>query len=154
MSLNHYWNLNDNTSINTSAYASFGSGGGGGTAGDYKFGFDATTGQGDYRTGNFGPIDFDKIVDENVAAGANGAETYLRASRNDHNWYGVLSTLKTNLSDDLVLLTGLDYRNYKGIHFSEVTDLLGAQYALDNGNVNKPNAALKVGDKEIILMMA
>ncbi|MCF7559774.1 TonB-dependent receptor [Sabulilitoribacter multivorans] len=147
MSLNHYWNLSDNTSINTSAYASFGSGGGGGTAGDFKFGFDATTGQGDYRIGAFGPIDFDKIVDDNVAAGANGAETYLRASRNDHNWYGVLSTLKTNLSDDLVLLTGLDYRNYKGIHFSEVTDLLGAQYALDNGNVNNPNAALQVGDK-------
>ncbi|SHI42385.1 TonB-dependent receptor [Algibacter luteus] len=147
ISLNHYWNLNDNTSINTSAYASFGSGGGGGTAGTYKFGFDSSTGQGDYRIGTFGPIDFDKIVDENVAAGANGAETYLRASRNDHNWYGVLSTLKTNLSDDLVLLAGLDYRNYKGIHFSEVTDLLGAQYALDDGNVNNPNAALQVGDK-------
>lgn len=147
MSLNHYWNLNDNTSISTSAYASFGSGGGGGTAGDYKFGFDANTGQGDYRIGTFGPIDFDKVVDENVAAGANGAETYLRASRNDHNWFGVLSTLKTNLSDDLVLLTGLDYRNYKGIHFSEVTDLLGAQYALNDGNVNNPNAALQVGDK-------
>ncbi|ULC59936.1 TonB-dependent receptor [Flaviramulus sp. BrNp1-15] len=147
MSINHYWDLNDNTSINTSAYASFGSGGGGGTAGTFKFGFDANTGQGDYRTGNFGPINFDKIVDENIAAGANGAETYLRASRNDHNWYGVLSTLKTNLTEDLVLLAGLDYRNYKGIHFSEVTDLLGAQYALDDGNVNNPNAALKVGDK-------
>lgn len=147
ISLNHYWTLNDNTSINTSAYASFGSGGGGGTAGTYKFGFDPNTGQGAYRIGNFGPIDFDKIVDENIASGANGAETYLRASRNDHNWYGVLSTLKTNLSDDLVLLAGLDYRNYKGIHFSEVTDLLGAQYALDDGNVNNPNAALQVGDK-------
>ncbi|MBD0823538.1 TonB-dependent receptor [Aestuariibaculum marinum] len=147
MSLNHYWDLNDNTSINTTAYASFGSGGGGGTAGDYKFGFDASTGKGDYRIGNFGPINFDKIVEENIASGANGAETYLRASRNDHNWYGVLSTLKTNLTDDLVLLAGLDYRNYKGIHFSEVTDLLGAEYALDNGNVNNPNAALQVGDK-------
>ncbi|MEJ2112295.1 MAG: TonB-dependent receptor [Flavobacteriaceae bacterium] len=147
MSLNHYWNLNDNTSINTSVYASFGSGGGGGTAGDFKFGFDPSTGQGDYRIGAFGPIDFDKIVDENIAAGANGAETYLRASRNDHNWYGVLSTLKTNINDDLVLLTGLDWRYYKGIHFSEVTDLLGAEFAIDNGDVNNPNAALQVGDK-------
>ncbi|MDU8884853.1 TonB-dependent receptor [Yeosuana sp. MJ-SS3] len=147
MSLNHYWNLNDNTSINTSVYASFGSGGGGGTAGEYKFGFDSSTGQGDYRIGAFGPIDFDKIVDENIAAGANGAETYLRASRNDHNWYGVLSTLKTNINDDLVLLAGLDWRYYKGIHFSEVTDLLGAEFAIDNGDVNNPNAALQVGDK-------
>jgi len=147
MSLNHYWNLNDNTSINTTAYASFGSGGGGGTAGDYKFGFDSSTGLGDYRIGPFGPIDFDKIVDENIAAGANGAETYLRASRNDHNWFGVLSTLKTNLTEDLVLLAGLDWRYYKGIHFSEVTDLLGAEFAVDNGDVNRPNAILQVGDK-------
>ncbi|MGB5419643.1 TonB-dependent receptor [Algibacter sp.] len=146
MSLNHYWDLNDNTSISTVAYASFGSGGGGGTAGTYKFGFDST-GYSDYRTGLYGPLDFDRIVDENIAAGANGSETALRASRNDHNWYGVLSTLKTNLSDDLVLLTGLDYRNYKGIHFSEVTDLLGGQYLFDDANVNNPNAALQVGDK-------
>jgi len=147
MSLNHYWTINDKTSLSTAAYASFGSGGGGGTAGDFKFGFDSNTGIGDYRRGPYGPIDFDKIADENIAAGANGSETALRASRNDHNWYGVLSTLKTDLSDDLVLLAGLDYRNYKGIHFSEVTDLLGGQYLLDNGNENNPNAALQVGDK-------
>lgn len=146
MSLNHYWDLNDNTSISTVVYASFGSGGGGGTAGTNKFNFDST-GFSDYRDGLYGTINFDKIVDENIAAGANGSETILRASRNDHNWYGVLSTLKTNLSDDLVLLTGLDYRNYKGIHFQEVTDLLGGQYFLDDNDVNNPNAALQVGDK-------
>lgn len=146
MSLNHYWSLNDNTSIATVAYASFGSGGGGGIAGVNKFGF-SNTGFSEYRKGLYGTIDFDKIVEENSARGANGSETILRASRNDHNWYGVLSTLKTNLSDDLVLLTGIDYRNYKGIHFQEVTDLLGGQYFLDDSDVNNPNAAAKVGDK-------
>jgi outer membrane cobalamin receptor len=147
MSLNHYWTLNDKTSISTVAYASFGTGGGGGTAGDNKFGFDST-GYSDYRNGLYGTIDFDKIVDENIANGANGSTTALRASRNDHNWYGILSTLKTDLSDDLVLLTGLDYRNYKGIHFSEVTDLLGGQFLLEDDDiVNNPKQALKVGDK-------
>jgi iron complex outermembrane receptor protein len=146
ISLNHYWDLNDNTSISTAAYASFGSGGGGGTAGSYKFGFD-NTGFSEYRNGLYGTLDFDKIVDENIANGANGSETILRASRNDHTWYGVLSTLKTNLSDDLVLLTGIDFRDYTGKHFQEVTDLLGGQYHLDNSNVNNPNAATKVGDK-------
>ena len=67
-----------------------------------------------------------------IANGANGSRTALRASRNDHNWYGVLSTLKTDLTDDLVLLAGLDYRNYKGIHFREVTDLLGGQFLLED----------------------
>ena len=146
MSLNHYWDLNDNTSISTVAYASFGSGGGGGTAGDYKFGFDSN-GYSDYRNGLYGTLDFDKIVDENIASGANGSETILRASRNDHNWYGILSTLKTNLSDDLVLLTGLDWRDYTGKHFQEVTDLLGGQYFLDDSDENNPNSVLKVGDK-------
>jgi iron complex outermembrane receptor protein len=146
MSLNHYWNLNDNTSISTVAYASFGSGGGGGTAGDYKFGFD-NSGFSEYRNGLYGTLDFDKIADENIANGANGSETILRASRNDHNWFGILSTLKTNLSDDLVLLTGLDWRDYTGKHFQEVTDLLGGQYFLDDSDKNNPNRALQVGDK-------
>jgi outer membrane receptor for Fe3+-dicitrate len=145
MSLNHYWTVNDKTSISTAAYASFGSGGGGGTAGDERGKFNLSSS--DYRIGNLGPIDLDKIVDENVANGAGGSTAALRASRNDHNWYGVLSTLKTDLTDNLVLLGGLDYRNYKGIHFQEVTDLLGGQYLADNSDVNNPNAALQVGDK-------
>ncbi|GAA4889890.1 TonB-dependent receptor [Flaviramulus aquimarinus] len=147
ISLNHYWTLSENTSINTSAYVSFGTGGGGGTRGDTsKFVFNAD-GSSDYRTGLFGPLNFDRISEENEALGANGSETILRASRNDHNWYGVLSTLKTNLSDDLVLLGGVDLRSYTGIHFQEVTDLLGGQYFLDDNNENNPNNPARVGDK-------
>ena len=147
ISLNHYWTLSDRTSIVSTAYVSFGSGGGGGFAGTNKFNWD-DNGFSEYRTGLYGPIDFDPIVDENIANGANsGSETILRASRNDHNWYGILSTLKHDLNDNLVLLTGIDFRHYKGIHFSEVTDLLGGQYFIDDGDVNNPNNALQVGDK-------
>src|SRR5690606_23628323 len=131
LSLNHYWEISEKTSLSTAVYASFGSGGGGGFGGANKFGL-GTNGVSDYRFGLYGPINFDKIVEENVANGTNGSETILRASRNDHNWYGVLSTLKTDLTDELVLLTGLDYRNYKGIHFTELTDLLGGQYFADD----------------------
>ena len=146
ISLNHYWTINDKTSVSTAAYVSVGDGGGGGSSGVNKFGFDAN-GNSDYRIGAYGTIDFDKIVDENVAAGANGSETILRASRNNHIWLGVLSTLKTDLSDNLVLLTGLDYRYYKGTHFTEITDLLGGQYFADNSDVNNPLNAAQVGDK-------
>jgi iron complex outermembrane receptor protein len=145
ISLNHYWTLNEKTSVSTAAYASFGSGGGGGTAGSESSKFNLSNS--DYRIGNLGPVDLDKIVDENIANGANGSTAALRASRNDHVWYGVLSTLKTDLSDNLVLLGGLDFRDYKGIHFQEVTDLLGGQYLADDSNQNNPNAALQVGDK-------
>jgi len=145
ISLNHYWDISDNTTLSTAAYASFGSGGGGGTVGSdrSKFDFDND----DYRFGAYGPLNFDKIVEENEENGALGSTTALRASRNDHNWYGVLSTLKTDLSDDLVFLGGLDYRNYKGIHFREVTDLLGGQFLLDDSNENNPNNTAQVGDK-------
>ena len=147
ISLNHYWDISDRTSLSTAAYVSFGSGGGGGFRGVNKFLINPD-GTSDYRDGLYGPINFDKIVDEHEALGANGSETILRASRNDHNWYGVLSTLKTDLTDDLVFLGGLDYRNYKGIHFQEVTDLLGGQYYADAGsNENNPLGISQVGDK-------
>ncbi len=146
ISLNHYWIISDKTNVSTAAYASFGSGGGGGSTGLNKFGFDAN-GISDYRIGAYGPINFDKIVDENVANGALGSETILRASRNNHQWYGVLSTLKTDLSDNLALVVGIDYRYYRGEHFTEITDLLGGQYFEDDDNVNNPLNAAQVGDK-------
>jgi hypothetical protein len=153
ISLNHYWTINEKTSVSTAAYASFGSGGGGGTLGsdnespgfegDGRFKFTSP----EYRIGQLGPLNLDRIVDENIANGANGSSAALRASRNDHNWYGILSTLKTDISDDLVLLAGLDYRNYKGIHFREVTDLLGGQFIINEDNVNNESGIAKVGDK-------
>ena len=143
ISLNHYWNLSEKTFISTAAYVSFGTGGGGGWSGVNKFGFEDST----YRIGNLGTIDFDKIVDENRASGTNGSESILRASRNDHKWYGILSTLKTDFTENLTFLTGLDYRGYTGLHFTEVTDLLGGQYYSDNSNVNTPNNRAQVGDK-------
>jgi iron complex outermembrane recepter protein len=146
ISLNHYWTISDKTELSTAAYVSFGTGGGGGTAGVNKFSI-GTNGMSEYRIGTYGTIDFDKIVDENIANGANGSETVLRASINNHNWYGILSTLKTDLSDDLVLLTGVDIRDYTGIHYTELTDLLGGQYFADDSDENNPNAQVKVGDK-------
>jgi len=143
ISLNHYWNVSDKTFVSTAAYVSFGTGGGGGTGGTNKFGFDNS----DYRVGTLGTINFDKIVDENITSGTNGSESILRASRNDHNWYGILSTLKTDLSEKFTFLTGIDLRGYKGIHFTEVTDLLGGQYFLDDSDANNPNKATQVGDK-------
>jgi hypothetical protein len=143
ISLNHYWNVSDKTFVSTAAYVSFGSGGGGGFQGVNKFRFDDDN----YRMGNLGTINFDKIVDENIALGTAGSESILRASRNDHNWYGILSTLKTDLTDELTFLTGLDYRGYTGIHFTEVTDLLGGQFFADDSNVNNVDNQAQVGDR-------
>jgi len=140
-SLNHYWTMSDVSSLSTALYASFGTGGGGGTAGTNRDLFSVRLGGSDQ------PVDLDNIVEINRANGALGSEAILRASRNDHEWYGVLSTFKTKVSDNLDLIAGLDWRTYTGKHFREVTDLLGGQYYFDDNNVNNPNAALSVGDK-------
>lgn len=142
LSLNHYWDITDETELATVAYASFGSGGGGGFSGVNKFGLDS-----EYRYGFLQPINFDLIVEENMERGALGSETYLRASVNNHNWYGVLSTLTTELVEDVDFMAGLDFRYYEGEHYTVVTDLLGGQFVLDDSNVNDPFNAARVGDK-------
>ncbi|MCH3881195.1 MULTISPECIES: TonB-dependent receptor [Tenacibaculum] len=140
-SLNHYWTINDRSNLSTALYVSFGNGGGGGTAGTNRDLFKNRIG------GDDQPVDLDAIVEINRNNGALGSEAYLRASRNDHEWYGILSTYKNDVTDELALVAGIDLREYTGIHFSEVTDLLGGQYALDDADVNNPNRTLKVGDK-------
>jgi len=140
-SLNHYWTMSDKSSLSTAVYASFGTGGGGGTAGTNRDLFSVRLGDSDQ------PVDLDNIVEINRANGALGSEAILRASRNDHEWFGVLSTFKTELLENLDLIAGVDWRTYTGKHFREVTDLLGGDYYLDDNNVNNPNATLGVGDK-------
>ncbi|MCG1035245.1 TonB-dependent receptor [Polaribacter sargassicola] len=140
-SLNHYWTISDKSSLSTAAYVSWGSGGGGGTAGDNTALFNVRIG------GDDQPVDLDNIVEINQANGADGSEAILRASFNDHVWYGVLSTFNTEISDNFNLVAGVDWRSYTGKHYREVTDLLGGQFFLDDSDINNPNAALQVGDK-------
>ncbi|MFI1772862.1 TonB-dependent receptor [Thalassobellus citreus] len=143
ISLNHLWNINDSSVLSTALYASFGSGGGRRDEGS-KIGSD------DYRTGSSGlqPIDFDRIVAENIANGAAGSTDIISASRNSHEWYGILSTYKNRINDKLTISGGLDARSYIGHHWYEVEDLLGGQFFLDNESdtfaFGKP---LRVGDR-------
>jgi len=136
--LNHFWTISDKTSVVTAIYASVGSGGGtGGYGNTSKFSTYLTDDQ----------IDFDRIVEENIAAGDQGSETILRASMNNHQWYGFISTLTQNFSDNLTFTGGLDFRYYKGEHYREVTDLLGGKFYVDHADVNNPVKLARVGDK-------
>ncbi|UII22772.1 TonB-dependent receptor [Fulvivirga ligni] len=139
LSLNHYWTMSDRAELSTAVYASFGTGGGGGTGGNLDK--SVTTG------GAYDPIDLDYFVEQNQAIADGNADSWLRSSNNDHKWYGVLSSLNYDLTPDLKLLGGLDLRYYRGSHYYEVTDLLGADYILNNDDINNPNRALKEGDK-------
>lgn len=143
MSINHLWNINDDSALSTAVYASFGSGGGRRDEGS-KIGSD------DYRIGSTGltPIDFDTIVEENIANGVNGSTDIISSSRNSHEWYGVLSTYKNKVNDALTISGGLDARYYVGSHWYEVDDLLGGQFFLDNEtDTFAYGQPLTVGDK-------
>ncbi|WP_165734363.1 carboxypeptidase-like regulatory domain-containing protein [Polaribacter sp. 20A6] len=142
LSVNYDWTISDKTFLTTSVYASFGSGGGRRTQGT-KFT------NNDYRLGDIDqPIDFDLIVAENKASGANGATDIFASSENSHEWYGILSTLKTELTETITFSGGIDARDYVGSHWYEVTDLLGGQYYFNDDLDEKTGGqALKVGDK-------
>jgi iron complex outermembrane recepter protein len=113
--LNHYWNLNPTTIVSTSAYFSFGHGGGSGPLGNYA------------PTDDNGHIDWDGLVFDNSASN-NGSVGILRNSVNNHRWLGVLSTVNKSLGENIDLTLGIDARDYKGEHFREVRDLLGGTH--------------------------
>jgi hypothetical protein len=138
-SLNHYLTLSEKTTLSTSAYVSFGTGGGTG-----EYGPEGSKFFTEYRENQ---INFDKIVDENIANGNGGSTAIIRASRNDHNWYGLLSNLQHDLNENFSFSGGIDLRYYKGEHFREVIDLMGGDFVLSTEDENDPNKIARVGDK-------
>ncbi|MCB0661582.1 MAG: TonB-dependent receptor [Saprospiraceae bacterium] len=59
-----------------------------------------------------------------------------RASINEHNWYGVLSTVNHQITDNLNFNGGVDVRFYNGRHYRKSINLLGADYWFDRDNIN------------------
>ncbi|MGY5845834.1 TonB-dependent receptor [Salegentibacter sp. HM20] len=158
MSLNWDYKINTVSTLSTSAYASFGRGGGTGEIGMIngrrQFALPRTqdglirvddivawnSGQsvpdfGDDRTQTDGLYLNQGNRDRTSANGIT-----RRASINSHNWFGVLSNLSNKLTDNLSLDVGVDLRSYKGIHYRRVNDLLGADAFLQTNNMNNtPN---------------
>jgi len=114
--LNWDWNINDNSSLSTVLYASWGRGGGTGNYGSRQ------------RTST-GLVDFDAIAANNAAAngqGQFGNNTYaIRSSMNLHSWYGLVTNFETKLSETVTLNAGADLRTYYGTHFRQIENFLG-----------------------------
>lgn len=129
--LNWDWDISENSDLSTVVYASFGRGGGTGTLGngpDYiDNGIDSTP-PGAYT--NNGLIDWDYIVNDynttipgGIAGGYDG--TLMRASVNNHAWYGAVTNYNYDTLNGWTFNVGGDFRFYKGDHFRQLTDLLG-----------------------------
>jgi outer membrane receptor protein involved in Fe transport len=148
MNLNWDWATSDKSNLSTVAYASFGRGGGTGTYGngvgfiDYNKAPEDPIQGGAYRPSN-GLIDWDYIqnvsnaqVEGGFSQGFDG--TLLRASVNNHQWYGMVSNFEYNGIKNLSLNFGGDLRFYRGDHFRQLTDKLGLKGRIEDfgGNPN------------------
>ncbi|BAX79874.1 TonB-dependent receptor [Labilibaculum antarcticum] len=155
-SLNHYWQINEKSTLSTSVYASISEGGGRGTDGADKYWLrydnNGKVGSSTRVTAD-GYIDYDSVIADN-ASSLSGSRAIITNSVNSHEWYGVLSNYTRDLNDNLKLSGGVDARYYIGQHSSKIDDLLGGDYFVDvdnNGiskNINREgNKKLKKGDK-------
>lgn len=153
LAINHIWQINEKSSLSTSIYASITSGGGRDGMGRTAYNPDGTStsyssawyGANDgvlnmqWRTPE-GFIDYDAIQDMN-AASTTGSNMILVNKYNSHETYGLISSYKRDFNmhngDKIKLIAGLDLRYYVGHHKTEICDLFGGEYYIDNYNRNK-----------------
>lgn len=137
LSLRHSWQANERVFWSNVAYLSIGNGGG--TAVD---GASITRDADDQ-------LDMEQALQNNNPTLFNPdgiSNTIIRANRNNHFWYGVLSTLTFDINENMTLSGGFDGRSYEGDHFREVHDLLGGT-GWQGGQVNPNSPVLQMGDK-------
>ncbi len=130
LNLTQLWNVSKNVFINNSAYLSIGKGGGTGFLGG-SVSTDTIDGQ--QKIAN-DIISNQNNIDKIYSATENKSGRILRSSNNDHFWYGLLSTIVWKINNHFTYTGGLDLRNYTGIHYRTVYDLLGGDYYVNTDN--------------------
>ncbi|MEI6060758.1 MAG: TonB-dependent receptor [Bacteroidota bacterium] len=155
LSLNHYWNISPKAFLATSAYFSYGKGGGRYTEA-YNYGKSTW----DFRKNN--QIDFDQVflnnsMNPDSAILADGkvvkgfSKNILTNYRADHYWAGLLSSLTLDINEKLKVSTGIHVRNFRSHLYEEVSDLMGGnfwveQYAYSLAGVSGRDQIKKPGD--------
>ena len=139
-SLRHSWSVSDKVYLSNNAYLSIGNGGG-------------VAPDGDFDPGDDGQLDIQTPYNANVIPSFLNPDqrsfNILRASVNNHFWYGLLSTIEYNISDVVTFSGGLDLRSYRGEHFRVVRDLMGGSYFRSEGNyrIDETASRLQEGDR-------
>ena len=137
ISLRDFWKVNDKLYISNIFYASIGNGGGTQANGigetengqmSLQQAYDANVG-----SGPFGPI-----IDTDFSDTEYKTASYLLSKVNNHYWYGALSTLNYQVTDAFSFSGGLDLRYYKGEHYAQAYDMLGADYTIFNNQTTGP----------------
>jgi len=147
--LSHFWTPSDKLTLSTVAYLSVGTGGGA-----YMINPPNRLPDGTLDMQTVYDNNIKSIINPNYSTTEHPATNYLRAQRNDHIWYGVLSSLDYKINKNFSALIGIDARYYKGTHFRTPLDLMGGDYAVDASDANQPKgvgngsySVKRVGDK-------
>lgn len=155
ISLNDYLAISPTVFLSTSAYVSFGTGGG-----KYTEAFNFGKAANQFRKNN--QIDWDAVYLNNTS-NSDSAQladgTYVKNySKNiltnylaSHVWAGVLSSLSWQVSRNLKITSGVHARYFKSRLREEVADLMGGQYWIDNyaysqAGVSGRNQVKGIGD--------
>jgi hypothetical protein len=169
-SLNWDWKINDKTKLSTVVYASWGRGGGSNGTGairgnrffapnlrkpDGTIDVDLIEAWNSGENVSIVPASGPQVPNttprgmiggfyqNNNSTTNNGTNGISKISSiNSHNWYGAIINLNKRFNDRLMLDFGIDTRTYRGIHFQNLNDLLGADNFADNFDINNPNRVL------------
>jgi len=142
LSINHFWTINEKSSLSTALYASIGNGygssGQGTTSADRSNWYGSTSGipSTTFRTPD-GTFDYGAIYKLNQASDK-GSKMIMSNSINKHIWVGALSTYTTRIGNSIDFYGGLDFRYYKGTHTNVITDLYGGDFYIDATSL-RPN---------------
>lgn len=147
-SLNHIWQIDYRSSLNTALYMSIGHGygnAGQGINSTYANNwYGAANGKLKYNLRNAdGTFAYDKVQEMNEQSDA-GSLMAMAQNFNDHFWYGLMSTYTREFSKNFNLYAGIDIRSYKGTHKAKLSDLYDGAYYTDlryRSSVNPANNA-------------
>ncbi len=169
ISLNHFWTINNKSSLSSVVYMSIGDGAGRAWRGNssvYSNLYGTSTVvdpktntllNTKYRDPLTGYMDYTALQELNLkeTIKGNGSEVVLTESRNNHIWTGLISTYTTQLTDEINVYGGIDLRYYAGLHDGKIVDLMGGQFYVDPARAKaQPNSTsylnqndrLRVGD--------
>lgn len=139
VNLNWYSELSEKVSLTNVLYYSGGTGGGTGT-----FGRSPVR---DFSNGAY-KILWDETIARNVANG-DTSQTILRNSRNNQWTVGNILKVTAEMSEQVELTAGIDWRTAEIEHYREVRDLLGGDLFIDDSDDFAPagGRAVGLGDK-------
>jgi len=132
--IRHAWSINEKLYWSTTAYASLGFGGGVGSSSGFPL--DAESGQ----------MNMQVAYNANYTSSISPVGQRLYSSKNEHQWYGAVSTVNYDFHKRFSFAGGLDYRYYHGLHYREAYDLLGGDSLLNTADQNTPQRFWHQGD--------